>query len=94
MESHNDSPTDIANRSGVSRDALYKVIYGKTKSPSLELVVRVANAYDETVEEFMGLTPVKIKDSLYQHIEKLTEKERQLLEASIAAILAGRDTSE
>ncbi|WP_341204808.1 helix-turn-helix transcriptional regulator [uncultured Sulfitobacter sp.] len=78
--------TTLARKAGVSRDALYKVVYGKTKSPSLEIIIRVASAFGETVEEFMGLTPAQIRDDLLDEIGRLSAQERAVLHASLTAL--------
>ena len=84
----------MAKRAGVSRDALYKVTYGKTRSPGLDVILGVAAAYGETVEEFMGLTPRQIRDSLAEQLARLTPREQAILEASISALLAQREDGE
>lgn len=93
MEASGDDVTTLAKRANVSRDALYKVVYRKTKTPSLEIIVKVAAAFGETVEEFMGLTPVQIRDDLLDEISRLTPSERAVLRASLIA-LRSRDDAE
>lgn len=90
IEEAREEVTALARRAGVSRDALYKVIYGKTKSPSLEIIIRVARAYGKTVEEFMGIAPAQVKDDLIEEISRLAPSERAVLQASLKALRAQR----
>lgn len=91
LSEHGDDITSLSKRAGVSRDALYKVHYGKTKSPSLEVVVKVAQAYDETVEEFMGLAEAELSSELESLLSRLSPSEQEILRASIQALVANRD---
>ena len=86
--------TDIAARANVSKEALYALKRGTTKNMAVGDAIRVANAFGETVEEFMGMTPTQVRDSLVTQLSQLTERERALLEASLTAILAGRDPED
>lgn len=86
MAASGDDVTTLAARAGVSRDAIYKVTYRKTRTPSLETIIRVARAYGETVEEFMGLTPAQIRDELLDEIGRLSPSERAVLLASLTAL--------
>lgn len=84
--------TDIARSSGVPKDALYSLKYGKSRNMGVEDAIRVAAAFGETVEEFMGLSPSQPSTGLSEQMAKLTAREQRLLEASLAAILADRDS--
>jgi hypothetical protein len=86
--------TEISRASGVDKDALYAPRRNRVRNMSVDLAIKVAGAFGKTVEEFMGLTPVQIHDSLARQLEKLSPKERQLLEASITAFLANQDQAE
>lgn len=90
IEEANEDVTTLAKRADVSRDALYKVIYGKTKSPNLEIIIRVARAYSKTVEEFMGIAPARVRDDLIDEISRLAPSERAVLQASLKALRAQR----
>ncbi len=90
IEEANEDVTTLAKRADVSRDALYKVIYGKTKSPNLEIIIRVARAYGKTVEEFMGIAPARVQDDLIDEISRLAPSERAVLQASLKALRAQR----
>lgn len=81
---------DIAEASGVKADALYKLKYGKTLNMAVDDAMRVAAAFGKTIEEFMDSRPARVKSELAQQIDLLTESERELLLASITALLAGR----
>jgi len=85
MAAKSDTPTDLANRAGVSRDALYKVLQGKTKTPSLEFIIRIAKAYGQTVEGFMGLSPAQIHGGLIDEVALLDPQSRSTLEAALRA---------
>ena len=85
---------DIATRAGVKRDALYSLKYGKSLNMAVDDAIRVAHAFGETVEEFMGLTATQARSSLIDQIQRLSPREQQILEASISAILAQRDVPD
>lgn len=90
IEGANEDVTTLAKRADVSRDALYKVVYGKTKSPNLEIIIKVARAYNKSVEEFMGLVPARVNDSLLDEISRLQPSEREVLQASLKVLRAQR----
>lgn len=94
LDEWSEDVTTLALRAGVSRDALYKVKYGKTRTPSVEIVIKVSNAYGETVEEFMGLSPAQVRDQLVEQIARLTPQEQAILEASLTAILSQRGDAD
>lgn len=83
--------TEIAKKSGVRKDALYSLKYGKSLNMAVDDAIRVAAAFGETVEEFMGLNPVQIRDQLSEQLARLTPQEQAILEASLAALLSQRD---
>lgn len=87
---------EIAEASGVKADALYKLKYGKTLNMAVDDAMRVAAAFGKTIEEFMDSRPARVKSELAQQIDLLTESERELLLASITALLVRRhhDTIE
>lgn len=82
--------TDIANKSGVKKDSLYALKRGTTRNMGVDDAIRVAAAFGETVEEFMGLSPAQVRDQLAEQIARLTPQEQAILEASLAAILSQR----
>ncbi|MBC7154580.1 MAG: hypothetical protein H5U19_08215 [Rhodobacteraceae bacterium] len=82
--------TDIANRSGVKKDALYSLKYGKSLNMGVDDAIRVAAAFGETIEEFMGMSPARVRDQLAEQIARLTPKEQAILEASLTALLSHR----
>jgi transcriptional regulator with XRE-family HTH domain len=83
--------TEIAKRSGVPKDALYSLRRGKTRNMAVDDAIRVAAAFGETVEEFMGLTPPQIRDELLEEIAHLTPSERAVLQASLSALRGQKD---
>ena len=83
--------TEIAAATGVHKDALYKLKYGKTRNMSVDDAIKVAAFFGETVEEFMGIGPGALRDTLMDQIAQLSESERQIFEASLKAVLAARD---
>lgn len=86
--------SDIAKLSGVNSEALYKVKYGKTQNMKVQDAVRVAAAFGETIEEFMGFTPKIARDQLNDQIAKLTPLERETLLATIKALNDARQVSQ
>lgn len=88
LSDNKDDITSLADRAEVSRDALYKVKYGKTKSPSLEVVVKVAQAYNETVEQFIGIHATSISPRLYSLISQLSHREQEILAVMIETLPA------
>lgn len=80
--------TDIAGKSGVKPDALYSLKYGKSRNMNVEDAIRVAQYFGETVEQFMGLAPGQVRDTLVEQIAQLSPREQKLLEVSLASILA------
>ena len=81
-----DDVTSLADRAGVSRDALYKVTYGKTETPKLDLVMKVAAAYGKSVEEFMRMAPAGSR--VLDELGPLTASERSILLAVLQALRA------
>jgi len=86
--------TDIANKSGVKKDSLYALKRGTTRNMGVDDAIKVAAAFDETVEEFMGLSPAQVRNQLAEQIARLTPSEQAILEASLTAILSQREGSE
>lgn len=86
--------TDIAKKSGVKKDSLYALKRGTTRNMAVDDAIRVAAAFGETVEEFMGLSPVQVRDQLAEQIGRLSPSEQAILEASLSAILSQRDTAD
>ena len=82
--------TDIASKSGVKKDSLYALKRGTTRNMGVDDAIRVAAAFGETVEQFMGLAPVLVRDQLSEQIGRLTEQEQAVLEATLAALLSQR----
>lgn len=85
---------DIADASGVNADALYKLKYGKTRNMAVDDAIRVASAFGETIEEFMDSEPTRVKTELARHLDLLTDSEREILLASITALVARRQRDE
>ena len=83
--------TEIANATGVNKDSLYKLKYGRTRNMGVDDAIKVAAFFGETVEEFMGVGPGGLRDVLLEKIAQLSERERRILEVSITAVLASRD---
>lgn len=94
LDERSEDVTKLAQRAQVGKDALYKVLSGKTRIPGVEIAVRVAHAYGKSVEEFMGLSPAQVRDQLAEQIARLTPQEQAILEASLTAILSQRDNAD
>jgi plasmid maintenance system antidote protein VapI len=86
--------TNIATKSGVKKDSLYALKRGTTRNMGVDDAIRVAAAFGETVEEFMGLSPAQVRDQLVEQIARLTPSEQAILEASLTAILSQREGSD
>lgn len=82
--------TTIARAAGVTKDALYAVKRGTTQNMAVDDAIRVAAAFGETIEEFMGLNPLQIRDGLAEQLAQLTDAERAVIEATIRAFLENR----
>ena len=85
--------TDIALKSGVSKEALYSLKYGKSRNMAVDDAIRVAAAFDQTVEEFMGLKEEDVRSVLYEQLAQLTDRERQIVIGTAKAILAQRQAT-
>ncbi len=83
--------TEVARGSGVTKEALYSLKYGKTRNMSVDDAIKVAAYFGETVEEFMGQKPRRLRDALLDQIQQLSERERRILEVSLKAVLAERE---
>lgn len=80
----------IARDAGVSKDMLNKFKQGRTQSINVDDAILVARYFGQTVNEFIGEDRPTLDDQLAQRLAKLSEKERQILIASLEAILASR----
>lgn len=88
LEGYAGKITDIASATGVSKEALYSLKYGKTLNMNVNEAIKVARFFGETVEQFMGLSPKQALSNLEERMALLPETERALLENSIAFALA------
>lgn len=77
--------TEIARTSGLNKDTLYAMRRGNTRNMSVDNAIKVAKAFDMTVEEFMGLSPAQIHDGLLAEIALLDPQSRSTLEAALRA---------
>ena len=80
--------TAVAVQSGVSKDALYSLKYGKSQNMAVDDAIRVAAVFGETVEEFLGLSASQIRSTLAEKVARLSAREQSILEASLDAILS------
>ncbi|WP_457650852.1 hypothetical protein [Profundibacter sp.] len=83
--------TDISTATGVNKDSLYALKRGTTMNMNVRDAILVAEFFDKTVEEFMGVERGALRDSLIDQIAQLSDSERQIFEASLKAVLAARD---
>lgn len=83
--------TEIAAATGLNKDSLYALKRGTTMNMNVKDAILVAKFFGETVEEFMGVVPGALRDSLMDQISQLSDSERQIFEASLKAVLAARD---
>lgn len=82
--------TDVALRSGVNKDALYALKRGTTRNMAVDDAIRVAKAFGMSVEVFMGLQPAPVRSHLATQVDQLSDREAQVLAASLDALLAAR----
>ena len=83
--------TEVAAATGLNKDSLYALKRGTTMNMNVKDAILVAQFFGETVEEFMGIGPRALRDTLIDQISQLTDSERQIFEASLKAVLAARD---
>jgi len=86
--------TEIAAATGINKDSLYALKRGTTMNMNVRDAILVAKFFGESVEEFMGMGRAALRDSLLEQISQLSEKEREILEASVRAVLAARSRDE
>lgn len=91
LEASGRKVTEIATASGVHKDSLYALKRGNTRNMSVDLAIKVAAAFGETVEEFMGLEdPHVAVGHLHGLIDQLSDQERAIFSASLKAVLDTR----
>lgn len=78
---------EVAETAGVNADALYKLKSGNTRNMGVDDAIKVAHAFGETVEEFMGFDQRQLQSELQETFDQLTQSEQTILLASIKAIL-------
>jgi len=75
--------TEIALKTGVTKDALYALKRGTTRNMAVGDAIKVAGYFDKSVEAFMGLTPQDLDEALLRKIKSLTDRERAMLDATL-----------
>lgn len=85
----------ISEQTGVKKDALYKLKSGKTQNMNVRDAIKVARYFDKSVEQFMGIEIRQVAEDRFQQLSsQLSDQERQILAASINAIVASRADSD
>lgn len=83
IETHDISMSDLAKKCGVKTSTITNIIYGYTKSPTLDVVTKLAKGMDMTIDE---LTKGDKKES--DEIKKIYEKMQGLDDNEKAQIYA------
>ena len=82
------SVAQVAEMTKLKADALYKLNKGTNRNMNVNDAIKVASVFGETIEEFMGVSERQTKSELLVMIERLSDRERELLLASIKAIVS------
>ncbi len=72
----------VAELSGVSGEQLKKLHQGATKKTNVDDALKVARAFGQTVNEFVGDTLAADRDETVRLWLQLSEQERNLLQAA------------
>jgi transcriptional regulator with XRE-family HTH domain len=91
MEQDGTGVTELARATGVSRDAINKIIARENSSTDAEKAVLIAAYYGKDLGEFMNLRDPGVEHPIAALAELLTPDEARLLEAQIRGLIAGRD---
>lgn len=74
------TPAGLAKRAGLDNSAIRSLLAGRAKSPKFSTVMRVVEALDTTLEEFMGDAKTEAEQDILRLIGRMHERERlQLL---------------
>lgn len=91
MEQEGTGVTELSRATGVSRDAINKIIARENSSTDAEKAMLIAAYYGKDLGEFMNLRDPGAENPIAALAELLTPDEARLLEAQIRGLLAGRD---
>lgn len=90
LDRHDGTLVDIARRSGVSRDALNKLIARENSSTNVENAVAIARYFGKTLEQFIACEAVEESDRLPALTRLLSREEQTMVEAMVRGILSER----
>jgi predicted transcriptional regulator len=78
---------EIARRSGLNRRMVYDILDGKSQSPKVETVFKIAEALDVQPGELMGIgQTVDLHPALADLIRQYPQDEQELLAKALAAL--------
>jgi len=81
---------ELAREAGVSKDMLNKLKQGKSQSINADDAIKVAAYFDETLNQFVGLSRPELEAEFKDLFGRLTEAEQQFLLRQIKGIVADR----
>lgn len=90
MEQEGTKLADLVRETGVSRDALNKVLSRENASTSVENALLVAAYYGKSVNQFVARSDVLPSDRVRNLLDLLRPEEQRLLEAQIRGVVAQR----
>lgn len=78
---------EIARRSGLNRRVVYDIIEGKSQSPKIETVFKIAEALGVHAAELLGFaSPIALHPALADLLRQYPEAEQEQLAKALAAL--------
>jgi transcriptional regulator with XRE-family HTH domain len=78
---------EVARRSGLNRRMVYDIIEGRSQSPKVETVFKIADAMGVHPGELLGFEPrVELHPALADLIQQYPPDEQELLAKALAAL--------
>ena len=77
----------LAKAAGLDNSTIRQMIRER-RNPRIDTAMKICHALGETVESFMSQSRDPVMSEILQHLERLTDKERQLLLAAVRGIRA------
>jgi len=79
---------EIARKSGLNRRMVYDIIEGRSQSPKVETVFKIAAAMSVEPAELLGIEPkVSLHPALAELIQQYPQDEQERLARALAALL-------